>query len=262
MYTDPADGQPFYVGKGSTTRATSHLNKVPAADGKGRSKKAKQIRTIWDRGDEVVITIIKYFNSEEAAYDHEAKLIEFHEDTLTNVVRGGGGGRTKGVSLPGDDAEKPIILTAKREVFAFEYVRNGNVASHAYRNAFETRNMKVHTIDSEASKLLGNPEVAARIAQLRGTVRIRHSRTISGICDELDENREMALDTSQPAAANGATMGKARVLGLDAGPQNAPPAPNLTNVIVMSDTELARRLVSIMQGAIEAPEIIDLEVDA
>lgn len=62
--------------------------------------------------------------------------------------------------------DEPPELTPKQERFAQEYFKSGN-ASEAYKAAFNAENMAANTIYPEASRLLANRKIAARLAQLR-----------------------------------------------------------------------------------------------
>ncbi|TKB79292.1 MAG: hypothetical protein E8D42_07795 [Nitrospira sp.] len=58
-------------------------------------------------------------------------------------------------------------LTAKRERFCQEMMKPKANQSDAYRAAFDTRGMKAATVHSEASRLMRDPQITARIAELR-----------------------------------------------------------------------------------------------
>ena len=104
-------------------------------------------------------------------------------------------------------------LTVKRERFAHYFVQKGS-GPDAYELAFNVREgTKRSTIRAEASKLLADPAISQRIAELREKVRKRHNLTMDDILAELDENRDLALREKQSAAATQATMGKAKVGG-------------------------------------------------
>ena len=59
-----------------------------------------------------------------------------------------------------------MTLTAKQESFALAIV-NGTTQIDAYKIAYDTENYKESTIHSEASRLVSNPKIVARIAELR-----------------------------------------------------------------------------------------------
>lgn len=109
-----------------------------------------------------------------------------------------------------------MALTVKQEKFCQAYVETGN-ASEAYRMAYATDKMKATSINSKAYELLNNGEVTVRVAQLQQEHRTKHDITVSGLLKELEEARQKALSagTPQASAAVAATMGKARLTGLD-----------------------------------------------
>ncbi|EPS1557741.1 MULTISPECIES: terminase small subunit [Proteus] len=109
-----------------------------------------------------------------------------------------------------------MALTVKQEKFCQAYVETGN-ASEAYRMAYATDKMKATSINSKAYELLNNGEVTVRVAQLQQEHRTKHDITVSDLLKELEEARQKALsaETPQASAAVAATMGKARLTGLD-----------------------------------------------
>lgn len=107
-----------------------------------------------------------------------------------------------------------IKLTPKQEAFCLAYLETGN-ASEAYRQAYSTSKMKTETITRKAKELLDNGKITARLNELRQPILERHAITIDDLLAELEENRQLALENAQAAAANGSTMGKAKLLGLD-----------------------------------------------
>lgn len=61
-------------------------------------------------------------------------------------------------------------LTARQESFCVYHARGGKDASEAYRLAYSARNMKSTTVNRNASKLMANPRVRARVEALRKEV--------------------------------------------------------------------------------------------
>lgn len=114
--------------------------------------------------------------------------------------------------------EKPTSgLTLKQEAFCYAYIENGGNASEAYRTAYDAGTMGNSAIWNEASRLLQNPQVAIRVQELRKAIEDAHKLTVNDLLKELEESRAAALtaETVQASAAVSATMGKARLLGLD-----------------------------------------------
>ena len=106
-------------------------------------------------------------------------------------------------------------MTTKQEQFARLYVETGN-ASEAYRQAYNTDNMKPETVTNEAYKLLQAPDISAMVDDLKAEARQRHAVTVDDLLHELEQARAAALTapTPQSSAAVSATMGKAKMLGL------------------------------------------------
>ena len=104
-------------------------------------------------------------------------------------------------------------MTIKQELFAQAYIETGN-ASEAYKRAYNTQ-ANANTINRKASQLLKHPEVIKLLADLQAIHRQRHTITIDHILQELEQSRLLALENIQCSAAISATMGKAKLLGLD-----------------------------------------------
>lgn len=105
-------------------------------------------------------------------------------------------------------------FTDKMELFCLAYVETGN-ASEAYRRSYNTANMAEKTAQREGYNTLQKPQVQARIEELRNQVMDRHEITVDTLLLELEQARRLALETKKAAAAVTATMGKAKLLGLD-----------------------------------------------
>lgn len=105
-------------------------------------------------------------------------------------------------------------LTIKQENFCLAYVETGN-ASEAYRRAYDTEDMLPSSINCKASELLDNVKITDRINELRSSVMQRHKITVDDLLAELEEARAMAIKTEKAGPMAQATMGKAKLLGLD-----------------------------------------------
>lgn len=105
-------------------------------------------------------------------------------------------------------------LTPKQEGFCLSYIETGN-ASEAYRRNYNAGRMKPETINRSAKALLDDPKITARIDELKAEHAKRHEITVDDLIAELEEARQLAIDTSQSGSAVTATMGKAKLLGLD-----------------------------------------------
>lgn len=130
-----------------------------------------------------------------------------------------------------------MTLTAKQEAFCLAYLETGN-ASEAYRKAYNAENMKPETVNRKAKELLDHGKISARVEALQEEHRERHKITVDDLLAELEEARQVALGQNNPqtSAAVAATMGKAKLLGLDkqilehSGP-NGGPIPTMPTTI-------------------------------
>lgn len=130
-------------------------------------------------------------------------------------------------------------LTVKQEAFCHAYIENGGNASEAYRTAYDAGDMADSTIWVKASELLSNGKVAVRVKELREAIAEAHKLTVADLLKELEQARIAALtaETVQSSAATAATMGKAKLLGLDkqqvelSGP-NGGPIQTVSEIIV------------------------------
>lgn len=131
-----------------------------------------------------------------------------------------------------------IKLTPKQEKFCLLYIELGN-ASEAYRQAYDAEDMNSFTVNRKAAELMENGKIAARIEQLRKEHQKRHNLTVDSLLLELEEARQLAQTVERPqvAAMVAATMGKAKLLGLDkqviehTGKDGAPLAPPVFNIV-------------------------------
>lgn len=107
-------------------------------------------------------------------------------------------------------------LTPKQESFCHRYMETGS-ASEAYRLSYDSAEMKPESIHRSAKELMDNPKIASRIKCMREETQLRHKITLDTLLAELEEVRHIAVscETPQSAAAVGAIMGKAKLLGLD-----------------------------------------------
>ena len=104
-------------------------------------------------------------------------------------------------------------MTPKQELFAQAYLETSN-ASEAYKRAYNTQ-ANANTVNRKASQLLKHPEVSTHITVLQNEQRKKHHLTLDDLLQELEQSRLLALENIQCSAAISATMGKAKLLGLD-----------------------------------------------
>jgi len=118
--------------------------------------------------------------------------------------------------MPKGGATNEYGLTQKQENFCLKFIECGN-ASEAYRHAYDWENSKPEYIPRRAKEVLDNRNVSARLEQLRESIMKEHKITVDTLLEELEEARTCALtcETPQSSAAVTATMGKAKLLGLD-----------------------------------------------
>jgi phage terminase small subunit len=105
-------------------------------------------------------------------------------------------------------------LTPKQGAFALAYIETGN-ASEAYRRAYSVNGKSENTVHVEASRLLDNPKISLRVAELQAAHRQRHNVTVDTLTNELEAARELAMkDEKGASAAVSAVLGKAKLHGL------------------------------------------------
>lgn len=104
-------------------------------------------------------------------------------------------------------------LTAKQEAFC-RLVAEGSTYSAAYRASYDAENTKKEVVWVKASELMANGKVLVRVNELKEEAADASKVTIKSIALELDENRQLALNEGQAAAATSATTAKAKLYGL------------------------------------------------
>lgn len=109
-----------------------------------------------------------------------------------------------------------MALTQKQEAFAQAYMQAGS-ASEAYRMAYDASKSKPESVHRLAYGVLENVKVASRIKELQNQAQQRHHLTVDDLINELEEARIIASTGEKPQANAmvSATMGKAKLLGLD-----------------------------------------------
>lgn len=110
--------------------------------------------------------------------------------------------------------QPPRKITPQREAFARLVVR-GYSQAEAYRRTFAvSQKTKPATIWNEASKLVADPLVAARIEVLKADAAARAGVTLETMLSEMEFNHERAVDAGDNGAANTASRDRARLAGL------------------------------------------------
>ena len=105
-------------------------------------------------------------------------------------------------------------LTVKQEKFCLAYVETGN-ASEAYRRSYDTEESKYKSVNEKASRLLSQSHIRARVDKLMSELKQIHQKTMSDLLNDLEEARQIAIETKAPAAMISATMSHARLTGMD-----------------------------------------------
>lgn len=154
------------------------------------------------------------------------------------------------VSLP--DTEKPVsgrnpsgetrdgpVLTPKQEQFIAAYLASGN-ASEAYRTVYDCADASDATIQREASRLLGHPKIAPRLADARNKAADVAGVTLAGHLGDLLALREEARQAGQFSAAISAEVCRAKIAGLEP----ARPQPVIALVDKQAMDEVYQRALS------------------
>ena len=106
-------------------------------------------------------------------------------------------------------------LTDKQEAFCLAYLECNN-QSEAYRQAYNVgENTKPESIWVNSCKLMADTKVSQRVFELQQIAQERTLVTVESLTKELEEAREKATEWGQAAAMTGASMGKAKLHGLD-----------------------------------------------
>ena len=108
-------------------------------------------------------------------------------------------------------------LTEKNMAFARSVVldvKRDKIMGDHYREIFGG-NMNRDSYSSCASRLWRSPVIMEYAEKLREEMRERFMVTVESLTEELEEAREIARDDRAPAAMVAATMGKAKLYGLD-----------------------------------------------
>jgi phage terminase small subunit len=106
----------------------------------------------------------------------------------------------------------PSLAHHKHELFA-QAKAKGQSNAVAYRGAgFNPRSDR--DASGTGSKLCRMPEIAARIVELKSAQLKRHNITVDSLVVDLEKAFRLGMKTKQPAAAVGAKMSQAKLLGL------------------------------------------------
>ena len=112
-------------------------------------------------------------------------------------------------------------LQPKQEAFAVAVVKNGGDKVKAREEAGYSMRMNRAAQGVDADVLYNHPKISIRIKELQETARetaeASFKCTVESLVKELEEARAIALGLENPqtSAAIAATMGKAKIMGMD-----------------------------------------------
>jgi phage terminase small subunit len=132
-------------------------------------------------------------------------------------------------------------LTAKEERYCLRFIETGHKCP-SYRWAFGCDHPDERVVWRKVERIMSYPRVQKRIQELKDRIMAKHDVTIESLIKELEEARKAALcaETVQSAAAVSATMGKAKLAGLDkqkvelTGADGAPLMPSRIELVAPS----------------------------
>lgn len=106
--------------------------------------------------------------------------------------------------------------TPAEEEYCKLYVQTGQKGP-SYREAYGAHHQDEKTIWRRATRIMTYPKVIKRIEELKERAMKKHDVTVESLLIELEEARKAALnaETAQASAAVAATMGKAKITGLE-----------------------------------------------
>ena len=105
-------------------------------------------------------------------------------------------------------------LTVKQNRFK-DLVVSGVEPPDAYREVYNCTGSSKNAIATNASQLMSHPLVSKEIEEARKQIRQKSQLTAEDLIVELEEARELAKKLQEPSPMVKATMGKAKLLGLD-----------------------------------------------
>lgn len=106
-----------------------------------------------------------------------------------------------------------MSLTPKREAFA-QAVASGMSQADAYRSAFSTKQSKPETIQQNASRLMADSKVLARVEEIRAPIVQKAQITLESHLERLKQLSEKAEQDGQFSAAISAEVSRGKASGL------------------------------------------------
>jgi hypothetical protein len=104
-------------------------------------------------------------------------------------------------------------LTQRQEAFCLAFIETGN-ASESYRRAYKPKRSSAKTINEEASRLLADPKVSTRVAELRDGAAKNAGLSLETHLGKLAELRDMAVKAEEYDAAIRAEKHRGEAAGL------------------------------------------------
>lgn len=104
-------------------------------------------------------------------------------------------------------------LTPKQEKFCLEFIQCGN-AAEAYRRAYSAEKMKPETIWSNASRIMADSKVLARVSELREEAAQKAMVTLESHLADLARLRDLAEEDGQFSAAITAEISRGKAVGI------------------------------------------------
>jgi hypothetical protein len=139
----------------------------------------------------------------------------------------------------------PALANRRHEALAqalFRGLADGITQGEAYSQAGYTSHKPAAEVN--ACRLLKMaPEITARVKELQEQAAKKKRVTVEAMLDELDEARIIAMNNGQPSAMVSATLGKAKIAGLDVNRSEVGKPGDFTSVTNMN--ELADKLLRV-----------------
>lgn len=104
-------------------------------------------------------------------------------------------------------------MNPKQEEFCQLFVKTGE-AGESYRIAYKSKASK-DSLYVAASKLRKQDKISLRIDEIRKDLALSKRIGLDDLLNELEEARNIAIEEKTASSAVAATMGKAKLLGLD-----------------------------------------------
>ena len=103
-------------------------------------------------------------------------------------------------------------LSVSREAFCQAYARCGS-ATQAYKDTISGGKCTDGTAQVQSTRIMKNPNVKSRIAEIRAMTLERENKTIDDMVDQLEADRAFARESNNASAAVKATESIAKLLG-------------------------------------------------